>query len=190
MIQYQRLVVVFLACSVFFITTFANAESANINKTVVKGSPINQTIKQKSIIGSLEAISILPYALQFNAKVDTGAKNSSMHATDIVFYSQGKQEYVRFKTTDSNNKSTTIELPLLRKARIKRHGGESMSRAVVMIGVCLGSSYKVVQVTLVDRSRFKFPFLIGVSFLKDDFLIDVSQKFISKANCNSVTGTQ
>jgi len=164
---------------------FAKAESI-ANSASQKAIDIHV----KTVIGGLEAVSVLPHALQFNAKVDTGAKNSSMHATDIDFYLQGKQEYVRFKTVDSNGESSMIELPLLRKVRIKRHGGKSLSRAVVMVGVCLGSVYKVVQVTLIDRSRFKFPFLIGASFLKDDFLVDVSKRFTSKANCNSVTGAQ
>ena len=160
--------------------SLANAQNANESVE----------FQEKVIIGGLESISILPHALQFNAKVDTGAKNSSMHATDIEIYAQGDQEFVRFKTQDSNGKSSMMDLPLLRKAKIKRHGGHSMTRAVVEIGICLGSVYKIVQVTLIDRSRFKFPFLIGASFLNESFIVDVSQTFISKANCNSFKGNQ
>ena len=169
-----------VALLVLFMMPLANAQ--NVSEST--------EFKEKVIIGGLESVSILPYALQFNAKVDTGAKNSSMHATDIEIYAQGDQEFVRFKTLDSNSKSSMIDLPLLRKARIKRHGGESMTRAVVDIGICLGSVYKVVQVTLIDRSRFKFPFLIGASFLNENFIVDVAQKFTAKANCNSITSKQ
>jgi hypothetical protein len=141
----------------------------------------------KVVIGSHERIVTLPGELEFIAKVDTGAANSSMHATDVEFYSQDSGRYVRFKTIDSNNKSIILDLPLHRIAKIKRHGGASLERAVVMMGVCLATKYKQVQVTLTDRSRFTSPFLIGASFLKEGFLVDVSNRNLKKANCNSVT---
>ena len=43
-------------------------------------------IGNKVVVGSFEKITILPGEITFKAKLDTGAKNSSMHATDIDFF--------------------------------------------------------------------------------------------------------
>ena len=141
----------------------------------------------KLVIGKYERVAVLPHDLQFKAKIDTGATNSSMHATDIEMYMQEGTQFVRFSTTDSSGKSTTINLPLFREARIKRHGGEALSRAVVILGLCVGSVYKQVEVTLTDRSRFSFPFLVGASYLEGAFLVDVGQEYMQKASCNSTS---
>lgn len=143
------------------------------------------TVKQ--IVGKYERISVLPQDLQFKAKIDTGATNSSMHATDIDVYQQDGKRFVRFMTVDSDGKQAKIDLPLFREARIKRHGGESLSRAVVILGVCMGSVYKQVEVTLTDRSRFSYPFLIGASYLEGAFLVDVQSEYMQKASCNSTS---
>ncbi len=144
-----------------------------------------EQLNDKKVIGLYEVVSILPDDLQFKAKVDTGATNSSMHATEVSIYRQGTKKYVRFNTIDSNDKSVTISLPLHREAKIKRHNQKSQARAVVILGVCLGTVYKRVEVTLADRSRFTFPFLVGASFLKGEFVVDVASQYMNKANCNS-----
>ena len=92
-------------------------------------------IGNKSIIGGSEKIVILPGEITFNAKIDTGAQNSSMHATNIEVFNLANKKFVRFNTTNNNGKSITLELPLFRIVRIKRHKQESQRRPVVRIGI-------------------------------------------------------
>lgn len=141
-------------------------------------------IQAKETIGQYEYVTVLPQDLDFKAKVDTGAKNSSMHATNIEIYTEGSKRFVRFETKDSSGKSATINLPVHRTVKIKRHGASSQRRAIVIMGICVGNTYKQAQVSLTDRKKFKYPFLIGASFLKDSFLVDVSQEFMNTSNCN------
>jgi len=70
-----------------------------------------------------------------------------------------------------------------RMARIKRHFGKEQVRYVVKLGICLGSVYREAEVTLVDRTGFNYPLLVGRNFLKDDFLIDPSATFLNKPDC-------
>ena len=142
----------------------------------------------KSIIGGTEKIVILPGELTFKAKIDTGAQNSSMHATNIEFFTLGNEKFVRFNTTNINDKSITLELPLVRIVRIKRHNEESQERPVVKIGICMSSVYKIVEVSLADRSNFSKRFLVGESFLIDNFLIDLNQTFTAPPRCDSIAG--
>ena len=142
----------------------------------------------KSIIGGTEKIIILPGEITFKAKIDTGAQNSSMHATNIEIFTLAEEKFVRFNTKNTNDKSITLELPLVRIVRIKRHNEESQKRPVVKIGICMGSVYKIVDVSLTDRSEFSKRFLVGESFLIDNFLIDLSQDLTTSPRCNSIAG--
>lgn len=145
-------------------------------------------IGNKSIIGGSEKIIILPGEMVFKAKIDTGAKNSSMHATNIEIFTLSEKKFVRFNTDNLDGKSITLELPLVRIVRIKRHKQEAQKRPVVKIGICLGSVYKIVEVSLTDRSKFSKRFLIGETFLIDDFLIDLNQIFTAQPRCDSIAG--
>lgn len=144
-------------------------------------------VGNKAIIGNFEKVAIMPTSISFKAKIDTGAKNSSMHATDIEYFFLNKKEHIRFKTQNLQNETRSIELPVERIAKIKRHGGSSQKRPVVLLGICLGSVYKRIEVTLTDRSKFKARFLIGVSFIEDSFVVDVSQNYTQKPSCNSLS---
>ena len=55
-----------------------------------------------------------------------------------------------------------------------------------MLGICLGTIYKEVEVNLVDRSHFNYQLLIGRNFLIDSFLVDPSLTFSTKPKCKSV----
>ena len=66
-----------------------------------------------------------------------------------------------------------------------RHTGNSQMRPVILLRICLGGVRKEAEVNLVDRSRFKYPLLIGRSFLAGDFLIDSDQTYLLKPLCGS-----
>ncbi len=143
-------------------------------------------VGNKVVVGNFERIIILPGEISFKAKLDTGAKNSSIHATDVEFFLLNKKDHVRFNTSNTAGESISLELPVARFARIKRHGQESQRRAVVNLGICMGSKYKKVEVTLTDRSKFSFRFLIGTTYLRNKFIVDVSSKYTKVSSCNSI----
>lgn len=146
------------------------------------------SIGNKLIVGISEKLIILPGEISFKAKIDTGAENSSMHATDIEMFTLSDKKFVRFTTENLDGKSVTLELPLVRIARIKRHQQESQKRPIVNIGICMGSVYKIVEVSLTDRSRFEKRFLVGTSFLIDSFIVDVTKIYTKVSSCNSIAG--
>lgn len=137
----------------------------------------------KRIIGWVENAVIYPGAYEFHAKMDTGARHSSIHATDIVEFERDDQTWVRFKILDKKQVQSTMELPLVREVTIKRHFGRKQHRHVVMLGICLGKVYKQTEATLVDREGFIYELLIGRSFLKKDFIVNVSEQYTSKPRC-------
>lgn len=139
--------------------------------------------KDKTLIGWIEKVRIYPGDIEFKAKMDTGALTSSINAKNITEFEKDGEEWVRFDIVNKKNISTTLELPLVREAKIKRHFGKTQKRHVVLLGICLGKLYKETQVNLVDRHGFLYAMLIGRSFLRKDFVIDPAEQFTSSPKC-------
>lgn len=147
-------------------------------------APFQGYAKEKKRIGWIENVKIYPGELQFKAKLDTGAYNSSINAKNIVEFERDGEVWVRFDAVNKNRISTTIELPVVKEVVVKRHFGEKQKRYAVMLGVCLGKTYKETQVSLIDRDGFLYAMLIGRNFLKGDFMIDPDDKYTTSPKCS------
>lgn len=137
----------------------------------------------KKLIGWVEKVKIYPGGIEYKAKIDTGARNPSINARNIVEFERDGQTWVRFDLVSKKQARATLELPQVRQATIKRHFGKEQHRHVVMFGICLAGIYRESEVTLVDRTGFLYDLLLGRNFVKDDFIIDPSESFTSKPNC-------
>jgi hypothetical protein len=142
--------------------------------------------KDRHIVGWIEYVTILPDNLRIKAKLDTGAKNSSLNAANIVEFKRGGEAFVRFDIANWNGRTETIEVKVIRIAKIKQHNSVPELRLVIRIGICLGMVYKEVEVNLVNRSNFNYQLLIGRSFLRGDFAVDPSKTFTIKTKCQKV----
>jgi len=137
----------------------------------------------KQVVGWLERVCIYPGNLVIHAKLDTGAKNSSLNASHITEFARNGEQWVRFNVTSRYGKTVTFERKVQRVAKIKRHGAEPQIRFAIRLGICLGNSYEEAEVNLVDRSDFIYQMLIGRSFLKGSVIIDPSLKYTTRPNC-------
>lgn len=144
-------------------------------------------------MGWLERIVIQPWGVRAKAKLDSGAKTSSLNAKNIKRFEQDGEEWVRFtlaiQDADTREqKELEIERPLARNVRIKRHEFHPQRRSAVMMQFCLnGRSYET-EFTLADRAEFKYPVLLGRSFLADTALIDPRAKWLGLPECELVDG--
>ncbi len=152
-------------------------------------TPLSAYTQTREIVGYVERARIYPGNLSLRAKMDTGAKTSSLNAPNISFFNRGNKQWVTFDVINKKGKKIQIEKEILRSADIKQNGilsFASQKRPVIMLGICLGSVYKEVEVNLVDRSHFNYQLLIGRNFLIDSFLVDPSLTFTHKAKCAGV----
>lgn len=134
--------------------------------------------------GWVEKAVILPHQLILNAKLDTGARTSSLNAADHEIFMRDGEDWARIIVTNRDNESVTIEAPVVRQSRIKRHFGERQSRPVILLDLCIGSARKKAEVNLVDRSGMNYQLLIGRSFLKDALLIDSGATYVLSPDCS------
>lgn len=138
---------------------------------------------EKLIMGWLESVYLKPWNLRVTAKLDTGAKTSSLHADDIEHFSKDGQDWVRFRLAGEDNSKTpvTVEKPLVRTVWIKERNSQSSKRDVVKLGLCKNGRDYETEFTLVDRSNFNYPVLLGRSFLENVALVDAASTFVYKA---------
>jgi hypothetical protein len=142
----------------------------------------------KEVVGWVEHVRVYPGNVLVNAKVDTGARTSSLDCECIDPLTVNGRQWVSFSVKDKTGMIVSIKKPVVRIAKIRRHFGEEQRRYVVKLGICLGGIYREEEVTLVDRSGFNYPMLVGRNFLKRDFLVDPVKTYISDPDCKDVPG--
>ena len=127
----------------------------------------------KQVIGMVERVFIEPGSQTLEARVDTGANSTSLDAPNLEIVNEDGQDWATFTINGHPVRSKVVNYVL-----IKQHGAESQRRPVIMLKVTLGNVTQVVPTTLTDRSNFKYPILVGVNFLRDHFIVDVSRKYV------------
>ena len=143
----------------------------------------NSASEQLTTIGWIETVRILPEGFDLQAKIDTGADNSSVDIMDWKIIERDSKEWVRFKVRNNKNKTHIFERPLQRYAKIKRKQSEALKRPVVEMGICIGKDKMQVPVNLAKRENFEFRMLIGRSVLKGRFLVDSSTTHTKSPEC-------
>ncbi len=134
-------------------------------------------------VGWLESVQICPENLTLRAKLDTGAKTSSLNAFNIKEFDRQNEKFIQFDVVDNRGSKKTIEKKLIRYVKIKEHDTLPVERPVILLSICLGSVYKQAEVNLIDRSAFNYRLLIGRRFLEGTFLIDSAAKFTTRPHC-------
>lgn len=132
------------------------------------------------IIGGVEKVKVEPGDLVLDARIDTGAETTSIHAEDISLVEKDGKRYVRFTLLDEATKEQLpMEVRLRRRVLIKQHGDDEPERRyVVRMWLTLGDNRARVDVTLSDREDFEYPLLVGRNFLVDTAIVDVSRQYL------------
>ena len=135
------------------------------------------------IAGWLERARLSPGNIVLEAKLDSGARTSSLHAMNLQQFRRDGKDWVAFDVSGNDGRSVRIERPVVRIARIKSALGADEGRPTVALGVCIGSVYRVTEVNLVDRSSLTKPLLVGRRFLKGRFLVDLNRRYLLEPAC-------
>jgi hypothetical protein len=124
------------------------------------------------VAGFVERARISPGEVVLEAKLDTGALTSSLHATQLRKFERDGSEWLAFDVVGNDGRTVHIERPLVRIARVKSALGTDAARPTVTLGVCIGTVYRVTEVSLVDRADLTHPLLVGRRFLRGRLLVD------------------
>lgn len=115
------------------------------------------------------------------AKLDTGARTSSLHAYKIKVFDRAGDEWVRFRVRpwqESADDETLGELPVHDRRRVRSSSGHVEERIVVLMPIVLIGREIVAEVTLTNRDAMGFRMLIGREALRRGFAVDAGRSFL------------
>jgi len=142
------------------------------------------------VLGWVEWAQLEPEHVEVKAKLDTGAKTSSIHAVDIEPFERDGADWVRFKMPlkshshkASDDSELVFERPVVRTVLIKQHQRKSTRRYVIEIDLCLAGERFTTPATLADRGRFLYPLLLGRTALEGRAVVDPAHKHRAACSC-------
>ncbi len=132
--------------------------------------------KVKIVIGRSDVIALPEFGVEkMLARIDTGAYRSSLHCKK-VFLDDEKLHFIL--TTDSGQKEFSTKEWI--KKKVRSSNGKSQERFIIKTKLAIFNKTYTVSFSLTDRSKMKYPILIGRKFLMDRFIVDVSKKNVSE----------
>ena len=137
---------------------------------------------EKIIIGSEEWCSFPSLGIPaIKARVDSGAKTSSMHAFDIRTLKREGQSWVSFEVHPlQQNRKTTVrcEAPISDRRVVKSSSGDAEKRYVIKVPLKMGESLFEIEVTLTNRDSMGYRMLLGREAMQHRMLVDPSASFL------------
>ncbi|MDB5171182.1 MAG: hypothetical protein JWO35_876 [Candidatus Saccharibacteria bacterium] len=143
-------------------------------------------MKNLLTIGTTELMTLPDSAIaDIPAKIDTGADNSAIWASNIHL-EEGKVVFNLFAPGSVYYREEPVVVSNFRTTTVRNSFGHKEFRYKVQFNVCVGEHKLQRWFTLADRSRNNYPILLGKNFLKNKFIVDVSQKnIVSKHEVSS-----
>ncbi|MFK8083428.1 MAG: ATP-dependent zinc protease [Granulosicoccus sp.] len=145
------------------------SQQSDVNKP--EGSPIHLSV------GWREWVSLPELGLPaIKAKVDTGARTSAIHASDIErFKHDDGSDWVNF-TVMPIQRLTTISrrcaAPLVDIRKVTDSGGHTEERFFISTKLVIGELTRTVEITLAQRSDMLFRMLLGRTSMVPDIVVN------------------
>jgi len=133
--------------------------------------------EEKIPIGLVEDVIILPWGVKLPARIDTGAATSSLDARGLTI----KDNIAEFRLPKKVG-GLRLRLPIIEWQTVRSAEARDR-RPVVEIEICLGSKQLRTQVNLNDRSKVKYPLIIGRNVLTENFVVDCMKSHCAPPKC-------
>lgn len=118
---------------------------------------------------------------KIKAKLDTGARTSSLHAFDVQPFTRDGVEMVRFKVHPIQRDSRTVitaEAPRVDTRTVRSSSGHETHRDVIRADIEMLGQRWPMEITLARRDAMGFRLLLGRQALRGRFLVDPGRSFI------------
>tara|TARA_R100001132_G_C3275241_1_gene97985 strand:+ start:2154 stop:2678 length:525 start_codon:yes stop_codon:yes gene_type:complete len=133
------------------------------------------------VIGWREWISLPDLGIEsIKAKVDTGARSSSLHAYDLHQFERDNEKWIRFKVHPVQRKTREVvvaEARIFEFRSVRSSSGKASLRPVIVTNIkLLGVSWPV-ELTLANRDEMGFRMLLGREAFRRRFLVDAGKSY-------------
>jgi len=133
----------------------------------------------KIIVGWREYVDLPDWGIEgVLAKVDTGARTSSLHVRDIQDLPGNRVRFEVVLSRKATAAAIPVEAKLVRMARITPSSGVRQRRRVIRTTMRLGGVDRTVEISLVCRKAMLCRMLVGRLALEDGFLVDPAQRYV------------
>ena len=130
------------------------------------------------VVGWRELVSLPELGLvNIPAKIDTGARTSSLHADVIDDFLRDGERFVRF-SVDWGGVRHHCEAVHVDVRGITSSNGEQQTRFVIKTPLTLGNLKFRAEISLADRSQMQFPMLIGRTALRRRMVVDSGHSWL------------
>jgi ribosomal protein S6--L-glutamate ligase len=136
---------------------------------------------KKQVVGKEEWCSLPELGLPIlKARVDSGAKTSSLHAFHIHPFERDGVPHVRFKVHPIQHNREIVrscEAEVVDRREVKSTSGISEKRYVIRTALQLGSTNWPIEVTLTNRDSMGYRMLLGREAMRGRMLVDPAKRF-------------
>jgi hypothetical protein len=144
----------------------------------------------KKVIGWREWLSLPGLGIPaIKAKIDTGARTSSLHIVDLEEFYTNDIRMVRFVVRPLRKKKE-IELKCVAEVldckSVKDSGGHSEDRYFIRTMASLGTLNMDIDLTLTNRDEMIFPMLLGRTALMDRFIVDPGRSYVTGRSLSKI----
>lgn len=144
-------------------------------------SDLSSPDRRKAIVGWREWMTLPQLGIPaIKAKIDTGARTSSLHTFSLEEFTREGQLMIRFGIHPLQ-KRRDIELfceaTVVDRRRVKDSGGHIEKRYVIRTSAVLGSARWTIDITLTNRDAMLFRMLLGRTAVENRFVIDPGRSY-------------
>ncbi len=131
----------------------------------------------KDVLGKIDKFDLPELGIyNIKAKIDTGAKTSSLRCTSITPINNN---FVQFISSGKH-----ITKPISRVSYVKSSNGKSEKRFFINTTIEIYNKIYALELSLSSRKAMIYPLLIGRELLNQGFVVDTSKKYLSYGTKN------
>lgn len=135
--------------------------------------------RDRPIIGWREWVGLPELGVAWvKAKVDSGARSSSLHAWDVDIDEVGSVVHFAVHPFQHDDETTTaVSAPLVETRDVRSSNGDVERRPVIATRIVVAGLVVPIELTLSARDEMGFRMLLGRTAVRRRFLIDPGRSF-------------
>lgn len=150
-----------------------------------RGGPRRGADTASRVVGWREWVALPELGIAaIKAKVDTGARSSSLHAYDMKRFRRRGVSLIRFKVHPIQRDFRTVvqsEARLVDLRKVRSSSGVQTLRPVIVTPLQLGEEIREIEITLVRRDEMGFRMLLGRQSIRGHWLVDPGRSFVASS---------
>jgi hypothetical protein len=135
------------------------------------------------VIGWRERIALPQLGIaSLRAKIDTGARSSSLHVDAQWRFVEAGAPWVGFRLRPRRRQSHVHEAiaPIHDEREVVDSGGHRTRRVFIRTALRIAGLERTVEINLTDRCGMLFPMLVGRTALQGAFTVDPARSFVRR----------